>query len=168
MSVWTSFGLRSNLGLTKGILVILAEKCTSGAPIPEWVAPRRSGCSHRPMERKWYFWIFRGLTSKSRVNKIRYQQLPFLYLISRVQWEVSDKERDFEFYCPQINVWRLFMDRDRTLPAWPDLLQLLSEYFLDMSLHSGRGEGEVLFLFIFFFRVWMGWRWLGQHCLATI
>ena len=45
------------------------------------------------------------------------------------------------------------MDRDRTLPAWPDLLQLLLEYFLDMSLHSGRGEGEVLFLFIFFFRV---------------
>ena len=42
------------------------------------------------------------------------------------------------------------MDRDRTLPAWPDLLQLLLEYFLDMSLHSGRGEGEVLFLFIFF------------------
>ena len=66
---------------------------------------------------------------------------------------MSDKERDFEFYCPQINVWRLFMDRDRTLPAWPDLLQLLLEYFLDMSLHSGRGEGEVLFLFIFFFRV---------------
>ena len=42
------------------------------------------------------------------------------------------------------------MDRDRTLPAWPNLLQLLSEYFLDMSLHSRRGEGEVLFLFIFF------------------
>ena len=50
MSVWTLFGLWSNLGLTRGILVILAEKCTLGAPMPERVAPHRSGCSCRPME----------------------------------------------------------------------------------------------------------------------
>ena len=33
------------------------------------------------------------------------------------------------------------MDRDRTLPAWPDLLQLPLEYFLDTLLSSRRGEG---------------------------
>ena len=35
-------------------------------------------------------------------DKIWYQQLPLLYLISRVQWEVSDRERDFKFCHPQI------------------------------------------------------------------
>ena len=49
-----------NPGLTTSILVILAEKGTLGAPMFEWVAPRHSGCPHGPMERKWYFWIFRG------------------------------------------------------------------------------------------------------------
>ena len=46
------FDLRLNLGLTKGILVILAEKVTSGALVPERVAPRHSRCSHGPIERK--------------------------------------------------------------------------------------------------------------------
>ena len=68
--------------------------------MPEWVTPRHSGCSHGPTEGKWYFWIFRVPTCKSRADKIRYQQLPIFYLISRVQWEVSNKERDFEFCCP--------------------------------------------------------------------
>ena len=36
------FDLLSNLGLTRGILVILAKKGTSGAPMPERVAPRCS------------------------------------------------------------------------------------------------------------------------------
>ena len=51
-----------NLGLTRGILVILVEKCTLGAPVSEWVAPRHSGCSRSPMEIKWHFWIFRSPT----------------------------------------------------------------------------------------------------------
>ena len=50
--VSTSFDLRFILGLTKGILVILAKKGTSGALMPEWVMPRHSGCSRSPMERK--------------------------------------------------------------------------------------------------------------------
>ena len=50
--VLTLFDLRSNLGLTRGILVILAEKGTSGALVPERVVPRHSGCSRGPMEKK--------------------------------------------------------------------------------------------------------------------
>ena len=74
--VWilTSFDLRSNLGLTRGILVILAKKFTLGASMFERVAPRHSRCPCGPMERKWYFWIFRGPACKSRVDKIQYQQ----------------------------------------------------------------------------------------------
>ena len=52
VKVWTLFDLRLNLGLTRGILVILAEKGTSGAPMPERVMPCCSRCSHGPMERK--------------------------------------------------------------------------------------------------------------------
>ena len=52
MEVWTSFDLRLNLGLTKGVLVILAGKGTSGVPVLEWVASRRSRYSHGPVESK--------------------------------------------------------------------------------------------------------------------
>ena len=58
VKVWTSFDLRSNLGLTRGILVILAKKGTLGASVLKRVAPRHSRCSHCPEERKLYFWIF--------------------------------------------------------------------------------------------------------------
>ena len=50
--VWTSFGPWSNLGLTRGILVISAEKCTSGASVPKRVAPHHFGYSCRPLEKK--------------------------------------------------------------------------------------------------------------------
>ena len=50
--VLTSFDLRSNLGLTKGILVILAERGTSGASMLEQFASCHSIYSHGPMERK--------------------------------------------------------------------------------------------------------------------
>jgi len=46
------FDLQSNLGLTRGILVILVEKGTSGALMCERVTPRHFGCSCSPMERK--------------------------------------------------------------------------------------------------------------------
>ena len=46
------FDLLPNLGLTRGILVILAKKVTSGTPVPEWVTPCHSRCSHDPVERK--------------------------------------------------------------------------------------------------------------------
>ena len=74
MRVLTSFDLQSNLGLTRGILVILVKKGTLGALVPKRVAPHRSGCSRDLMER-WYFWVFQGLARKSRVDKIRYQQV---------------------------------------------------------------------------------------------
>ena len=61
VKVWTSFDLRSNLGLTRGILVILAEKDTLSALVPKRVAPHCSRCSLGPIERKWYFWIFLGV-----------------------------------------------------------------------------------------------------------
>ena len=43
------------------------------------------------------------------------------------------------------------MDRDRTLPTWPNLLQLLLEHFSDALLSSRRGEGRGLLLLLFFF-----------------
>ena len=86
MKVWTSFDLRSNLGLTRGILVILAEKGTSNVLMPKRVAPRHFGCTRGPREkRNDIFGFFGGPACKSRVDKIQYQQLPLLYLISRVQ-----------------------------------------------------------------------------------
>ena len=39
------------------------------------------------------------------------------------------------------------MAQDRTLPAWPDPLRLLLEYFLDAPLSSKRGEGRGFFFF---------------------
>ena len=50
--VLTSFDLRLNLGLTRGILVILTEKGTSGAPVLEQVAPCHFGNSRNLVERK--------------------------------------------------------------------------------------------------------------------
>ena len=75
--LWGDFDLvwpLVNSGLTKGILVILAKKCTLSAPMSEQVAPRHYICSHDPMERKWYFCVFQGLARKSREDKIQYQQ----------------------------------------------------------------------------------------------
>ena len=46
------FGLRSNLGLTRGILVILDEKGTLSVLVFERVMPRFSRCSHGSTERK--------------------------------------------------------------------------------------------------------------------
>ena len=60
MRALTSFDIRSNLGLTKGILVILAKKGTLGAPMSERAAPRRFGCYHGPMEKKKIFLDFSG------------------------------------------------------------------------------------------------------------
>jgi len=44
--VWPSV----KLGLTRGVLVILAEKDTLSALVFERVIPRHSRCSHGPME----------------------------------------------------------------------------------------------------------------------
>ena len=49
------FGIRSNLGLTRGILVILDEKGTLSTPMSERVMPRFSRYSHGPTKRKKYF-----------------------------------------------------------------------------------------------------------------
>ena len=67
------FNLQSNLRLTRGILVILAETGTSGALMLEWVVPHHSVCSRSPMKTKNYFGIFRGSACKLRADKIRYQ-----------------------------------------------------------------------------------------------
>ena len=72
MEVWTSFDPRLNLGLTKGVLVILAEKGISGALMPEWVMPRHSRYSRDPMKIKMMFLDFRGSSTqiKDRQNTI--------------------------------------------------------------------------------------------------
>ena len=46
------FDLQLNLGLTRSVLVILAERGTLSALMFEWVAPYHSRCSWGPMERK--------------------------------------------------------------------------------------------------------------------
>ena len=56
----------------------------------------------RPLREKIIFLEFSGFAHKSRVVKIRCLQLPFLYFISRVQWEVSDKEHNSTFCCLKI------------------------------------------------------------------
>ena len=50
--ILTSFDLWSNPRLTRGILVILARKCTLGALVSKQVMPHHSGFSRDPMERK--------------------------------------------------------------------------------------------------------------------
>ena len=46
------FDLWSNLGLTRGVLVILAEKGTLGALVSDWAVPRCSRCSCGHIEKK--------------------------------------------------------------------------------------------------------------------
>ena len=53
-------------------------KGTLSASVSERVTPCHYICSHDPMERKWYFWIFQCLVHKSRSNKIWYQQRHWL------------------------------------------------------------------------------------------
>ena len=81
--VWLS----SNLGLTRGILVILVEKGTLSASVFEQVAPHHSRCSHSPMESRWYFWIFRSPTCKLRADKLRYQHRKLIE--KRSKWRIS-------------------------------------------------------------------------------
>ena len=69
------------------------------------------------------------------------------YLTSWVQWEVSDKERDFRFCCLQICVRRLFMDRYQTLLDWTDLLQLLLKFFWACLWTLGEEKGVFFFFF---------------------
>ena len=70
--VWLS----ANLGLTKGVLIILAERATLSAPVFERVVPCHSRCSHGSMERKWYFWIFRGSSTQIKGELNMVQQVP--------------------------------------------------------------------------------------------
>ena len=55
--------------------------------------PCHSRCSHGPVDRKWYFWIFRGPTQKLRADKIQYQQsilISFSYRFDRFNlWLVA-------------------------------------------------------------------------------
>ena len=73
--VWTSFGPWSNLGLTRGILVISAEKCTSGASVPKRVVPHHFGYSCRPLEKKIIFLDFSrsGMQIEGKQNTVSTQ-----------------------------------------------------------------------------------------------
>ena len=58
--IWPSVNPR----LTKGILVILVEKGTSGTPASERVASHHSGCPRGPMGRKIMFLDFLGFDTQ--------------------------------------------------------------------------------------------------------
>ena len=60
--VLTSFDHRSNLGLIRGTLVILAERDTLGAPMLERVVLNHSKCSRGPMWRKIFLDFSRSST----------------------------------------------------------------------------------------------------------
>ena len=77
--------------------------------MPEWVASCRFRCSHDPVERI-IFLDFRGSGMQIEGEQNMVSIAAPSFLISQVQWEVSDKERDFGFCCPQICIQRLIMD----------------------------------------------------------
>ena len=107
--------------------------------MPKWVVPRQSTCFRGPMEERYYYWIFRGLAHKSRAKKIRYLQLPLFYLISRVQWEVSNKERNSAFCCPKIACGNYVVHGLRLiLPDKAELLQLVRRNLLTWPLKMGK------------------------------
>ena len=72
MRVFTSFDLRSNLWLTRGILVILAQRGTSGAPMPKQVVAHHSRCSLSPIKRKTIFLEFSrsGMQIEGKQNMV--------------------------------------------------------------------------------------------------
>ena len=125
--IWPSINLR----VTRGILVIFAKRGTSGCTTSFWMFSRSHGEKI----------IFLDFFKTSMQIEGRY------YLTSWVQWEVSDKERDFRFCCLQICVRRLFMDRYQTLLDWTDLLQLLLKFFWACLWTLGEEKG-VFFFFL--------------------
>ena len=123
-----------NLGLTTGILVNLTWNGILSALM-------LNGLCHVNLDvsvalwRKDNIWNFRGTTHKTRANKIRCLQLPFFYLTSRVQWEVSNKERDFAFCCPKLAFRNCIVHGSRlVLPDKVELLQLIWKNFPDLVL----------------------------------
>ena len=70
MRVLTSFDLWLKPGLTRAILVVLAEKGALGTPVPEQVAPCCSGCSRGPIGRKITFLDFLGVRHANQGQKI--------------------------------------------------------------------------------------------------
>ena len=84
------------------------------------------------------------------MDKIQCLQLPFLYIISRVQREVSDKERDSAFCCPNIACGNCAVHGSR--PALPDKIELLQRVWKNFSSVLDVGQ-KTLYLFFFFFLV---------------
>jgi len=141
--IWLSV----NLGLTRGILVNLTWNSISSALISEGVAPRQSKCFRSPLEKRKYFWNFRGLACKWKADKIQCLQLPLLYLTSRVQWEVLDNECDSVFCCPKIACRNCVVHGLRSvLPDTVKLLQLIRKNFSDLVL--GTGQQTLSFFFL--------------------
>ena len=72
MRVLTLFDLWLNLGLTRGILVILVEKGTSVTLVTEQVMPHHFGCSLWPYGKKMIFLDFSrsGVQIKSEQNTV--------------------------------------------------------------------------------------------------
>ena len=70
MRVLTSFDLWLKPRLTRGILVVLAEKGALGTPVPEQVVPCRFGCSRGPIGRKITFLDFSRVWHANQGQKI--------------------------------------------------------------------------------------------------
>ena len=141
------------LGLTRGILVILAEKGTSSAPVPERVVPRCFRCSHGLVERKWYFRIFLGVQHANR-GQTKYDINNCLFFI----WYLECNER-----CQIKNVISNFVTPKLECGdcSWTETgLYLLGpiccslDYFPNAPLSSRRGERRGFF----FLRVFSGQR----------
>ena len=81
------------------------------------------------------FLEFLGFSAQIEVDKIQCLQLPFLYLTFLMQWEVSNKERDF---------WLVLCDK-------VELLQLVRRNFWLGPRNWARNSSFFIFLFIFFF-----------------
>ena len=91
-----------NLRLTRGILVILAEKGTLGAPMSEWVVPHHFGCPHGPMERKLYFWIFRVRHANRGRTKYGINSYPFFVWYLECNDRCQIKNMILYFVAPKL------------------------------------------------------------------
>ena len=163
-----SFDLWSNLGLTKGILILLVERGILGAPMPKWVSPRHSVCSCSSMERKWYFEIFYGPTCKSRRTKHGINICPFFTWHLECNERCRIKNMILNFVASQICVWRLFTDRDKIF-TWLDWSAAVAfENFFGLASEHWERKRVLFLLFFFGLTVSICQHWLGQRWPAAL
>ena len=95
------------------------------------------------------FLEFLGFNAQIEVDKIQCQQLPFLYLTFLMQWEVSDKERDFAFRRPKIVKGNCTVHGSRLVLC--DKVELLQLVWRNLWLGPRNWARNSGFFFFFFF-----------------